>query len=83
MPSISASKSRARRSARSNEIGPIAVVSDVGNNNGLVIGPAIDGWRTSGFVRWPVATLIDGHVVGEGSADSFPEGPLRRGSCSS
>lgn len=59
-----------------NEIGPIAVVSDFGNNNGLVIGPAIEGWRTSGFVRWPIATLIDGHVVGEGSADSFPEGPL-------
>ena len=39
---------------RINELGPIAVISDFGNNNGLVIGPEIAGWRTSGFEDWEV-----------------------------
>ncbi|HEU0134553.1 MAG TPA: 2-keto-4-pentenoate hydratase, partial [Allosphingosinicella sp.] len=32
-----------------NEIGPVAVVSDFGNNNGLVIGGEVPDWRSSGF----------------------------------
>jgi len=49
-----------------NELGPIAVVSDFGNNNGLVIGPEIADWRSSGFERWEVSTRID--VAGANSS---------------
>ncbi|MBX3560880.1 MAG: 2-keto-4-pentenoate hydratase [Sphingomonas sp.] len=59
-----------------NDLGPTAVVSDFGNNNGLVIGPEIANWRASGFEQWDVATLIDGTQVGAGRAASFPDGAI-------
>lgn len=59
-----------------NQIGPIAVISDFGNNNGMVIGAAIPDWRSSGFEDWDVTTLIDGHVVGTGRARGFPDGAI-------
>lgn len=59
-----------------NELGPIAVVSDFGNNNGLVIGPEIPDWRSSGFEQWTVSTLIDGVEVGTGRAAAFPDGAI-------
>lgn len=59
-----------------NAIGPLAVVSDFGNNNGLVIGPAIADWRDSGFEAWDVTTTIDGAVVGTGRASAFPDGAI-------
>lgn len=59
-----------------NDLGPIAVVSDFGNNNGLVIGAAIPDWQTSGFEDWSVTTLIDGGDVGTGRACAFPDGAI-------
>jgi 2-keto-4-pentenoate hydratase len=59
-----------------NELGPIAIVSDFGNNNGLVVGPEIPGWRDSGFEQWPVTTRIDGIVAGTGRASAFPDGAI-------
>ena len=59
-----------------NELGPIAVISDFGNNNGLVVGPEIADWRSSGFEQWPVATLIDGAEAGTGRATDFPDGAI-------
>lgn len=59
-----------------NDIGPMAVISDFGNNNGLVIGAAIPNWRDSGFEEWEVRTLIDGEEVGTGQASSFPDGAI-------
>jgi 2-keto-4-pentenoate hydratase len=59
-----------------NDLGPIAVVSDFGNNNGLVIGAAIPDWQTSGFEDWSVTTLIDGAEVGTGRASAFPDGAI-------
>ncbi len=59
-----------------NELGPIAIVSDFGNNNGLVVGAAVPNWRASGFETWPVATLVDGVHVGSGEASDFPDGAL-------
>jgi 2-keto-4-pentenoate hydratase len=59
-----------------NEIGPLAVVSDFGNNNGLVIGPEIPDWRSSGFESWEVVTLINGAEVGRGRAQAFPDGAI-------
>jgi 2-keto-4-pentenoate hydratase len=59
-----------------NRIGPAAVISDFGNNNGLVIGAEIPDWRTSGFENWEVETLIDGLSVGTGKASGFPDGAI-------
>jgi 2-keto-4-pentenoate hydratase len=59
-----------------NELGPIAVVSDFGNNNGLLVGPAIPDWRSSNFESWPVTTLIEGIEAGRGNASSFPDGAI-------
>jgi 2-keto-4-pentenoate hydratase len=59
-----------------NRIGPVAVISDFGNNNGLVVGAAIPDWRASGFEQWEVTTLIDGKAVGTGRAAGFPDGAI-------
>lgn len=59
-----------------NELGPAVTISDFGNNNGLVIGPQIDTWQTSNFAEWDVVLEIDGQAIGQGSADSFPDGPI-------
>jgi 2-keto-4-pentenoate hydratase len=59
-----------------NDLGPVAVVSDFGNNNGLVVGAAIPEWRSSGFEQYAVTTLIDGAEVGTGRAAAFPDGAL-------
>ena len=59
-----------------NDLGPLAVVSDFGNNNGLVVGAAIPDWRASGFEQWTVTTLIDQAEVGTGRASAFPDGAI-------
>ena len=59
-----------------NALGPIAVVSDFGNNNGLVIGQEIPNWRSSRFEEWTVTTRIDGIEIGTGRASSFPSGAI-------
>lgn len=59
-----------------NVLGPVAVVSDFGNNNGLVVGAPVADWQESGFEDWPVTTFIDGHAAGTGSARSFPDGAI-------
>jgi 2-keto-4-pentenoate hydratase len=59
-----------------NAIGPVAIISDFGNNNGLVIGPQVPDWRSSGFEDWLVSTRIDGEEVGSGRASSFPNGAI-------
>lgn len=45
-----------------NDYGPIAVISDFGNNNGLLVGPEIEGWRKE---RQPVTVVceIDGEQI--------------------
>jgi 2-keto-4-pentenoate hydratase len=59
-----------------NRIGPVAVISDFGNNNGLVIGREVPDWRSSGFQAWEVETWIDGVSVGTGRAENFPDGAI-------
>jgi 2-keto-4-pentenoate hydratase len=59
-----------------NEIGPIAVVSDFGNNNGLVVGPEIPDWPASGFEQWNVTCRIGGESAGAGRAEAFPDGAI-------
>lgn len=59
-----------------NDLGPVAVVSDFGNNNGLVIGASVPDWRSSRFEDWSVTTSIDGREVGTGRASAFPDGAI-------
>jgi len=57
-----------------NKMGPTVTASDFGNNNGLLVGPALADWQNMGIDELPVTTRIDGVVVGTGRAASFPGG---------
>ncbi|QFT78491.1 2-keto-4-pentenoate hydratase [Erythrobacter sp. THAF29] len=46
-----------------NDIGPLAVACDFGNNNGVLVGPEIEGWQEAGERDLPVETFIDGEMV--------------------
>nr|WP_272213639.1 hypothetical protein [Marinicella sp. W31]MDC2879600.1 hypothetical protein [Marinicella sp. W31] len=59
-----------------NAIGPVAVVSDHGNNAGAVIGPVIEGWETLKFEDMTSRMLVEGTLAGEGSAAKPAGGPL-------
>ncbi|WP_394832207.1 fumarylacetoacetate hydrolase family protein [Pendulispora rubella] len=59
-----------------NVLGPTVVVSDFGNNNGLVLGPEIPDWRHKAWTDLPCETWIDGTRVGTGSAASIAGGPI-------
>jgi 2-keto-4-pentenoate hydratase len=58
-----------------NELGPTVVVSDFGNNAGLIVGPPIEGWRER-LDTLACETSIEGRSVGRGGASSIPGGPL-------
>lgn len=57
-----------------NVLGPRVVVSDFGNNNGLVLGNAIADWTRLDEARLLARTEIDGVVVGIGGACNLPGG---------
>ena len=57
-----------------NALGPVVVVSDFGNNNGLVIGDEIADWRAADARGLSVETFIDGASVGRGGTASLPGG---------
>lgn len=59
-----------------NRLGPPVVVSDYGNNAGLVLGPAIADWQTRQMTELLCETFIDGASVGTGRASSIAGGPL-------
>lgn len=59
-----------------NQLGPRVVVSDFGNNNGLVMGPEIPGWRAIAESDLVAETFIDGQSVGIGGARTLPGGLL-------
>lgn len=58
-----------------NDLGATVVVSDFGNNAGLIVGAPVDNWeqRLEGLA---CATRIDGRTVGEATLVSLREGPL-------
>ncbi len=56
-----------------NELGPGAVVSDFGNNWGVVIGAAVEDWR--GLHEVTAQSFIDDELVGRG-VTSVRHGPL-------
>ena len=57
-----------------NVLGPRVVVSDFGNNNGLVLGAEIKDWTQLDEAELRARTEIDGQVVGEGGARLLPGG---------
>ena len=58
-----------------NELGPCVVVSDFGNNAGLILGPEVPDWRNR-LDGMTCETWIDGRRVGRGGAANIPNGPL-------
>ena len=56
--------------------GPAVTISDFGNNNGLIVGPEIPNWRTSGFERWPVVVEIDGREIGRATTETMLDGAV-------
>jgi len=59
-----------------NIIGPKAVVSDFGNNAGLILGPEVPGWIERSPSDLTSETFIHGKSVGRGSAANIVGGPL-------
>src|SRR3546814_2359309 len=59
-----------------NDLGPTVTISDFGNNNGLVIGPAIADWRGADIADWPVSLLINGREAGAARAAEMLDGPF-------
>lgn len=57
-----------------NQLGPMVVVSDFGNNNGLVVGAEIAGWQAIPEHELGCETFIDGASVGRGGASMLPGG---------
>lgn len=59
-----------------NELGPCVIISDFGNNHGLIVGPRLADWHAPGFGQTKVVTSVDGVRVGSGTPDSLAGGPL-------
>jgi 2-keto-4-pentenoate hydratase len=59
-----------------NADGPPVTVSDYGNNYGLIVGPAVEGWETLDFNSVLVRLEIDGEVAGENTTAAMLDGPL-------
>lgn len=62
--------------ARINDYGPAVVVSDFGNNCGLLLGPRIPDWHTREAASLSCETRIDDELVGRGSAAGVSGGIL-------
>ncbi|MFM5908768.1 MAG: 2-keto-4-pentenoate hydratase [Novosphingobium sp.] len=58
-----------------NADGPTVTTSDYGNNHGLVMGAALEGWQDIDLCAIPVCTTIDGRIIGEATAATMLDGP--------
>ena len=59
-----------------NELGPLVVASDFGNNAGLILGRRAEAWRARPIADWTCESWIDGTSVGRGAASDLPGGPF-------
>ncbi len=59
-----------------NDHGPMVVISDFGNNHGLIVGPEIPNWQSLKDEDLRCESFVDGKRVGSGGAASIPEGPM-------
>ena len=57
-----------------NQLGPRVVVSDFGNNNGLLLGAEIADWTSLDEAQLLAETFIDGASVGSGGAERLHGG---------
>ena len=57
-----------------NVLGPRVVISDFGNNNGLLLGPHVPDWAARDEQSLVAETFIDGASVGKGGARHLPGG---------
>jgi len=60
-----------------NDLGPVVVVSDFGNNAGLIVGPSIRDWRTRPLESMQCDAFVDGACVGKGGAFRLTGGFVR------
>ena len=60
-----------------NELGPAVVVSDFGNNIGLIVGPSIENWRTRALDSMQCSSSVGGQDVGSGGAFNLTGGFVR------
>ncbi len=56
--------------------GPAVTASDFGNNNGLVVGDPVDGWRDGDVNDWGLELRINGAVIGTGRGADMLDGPF-------
>ncbi len=59
-----------------NDHGPTVTVSDFGNNNGLIVGAAIEGWRDLDLDVWPVELWINDTLIGSATTATMLDGPF-------
>jgi 2-keto-4-pentenoate hydratase len=59
-----------------NALGPTVVISDFGNNAGLILGPAVAGWQRYPETALTCESFVDGRSVGTGAAADLPGGPV-------
>ena len=59
-----------------NQHGAAVTISDFGNNNGLVIGAAIESWRDADLNLIPVELLVNGARIGANTAAAMLDGPF-------
>jgi 2-keto-4-pentenoate hydratase len=59
-----------------NALGPTVVVTDFGNNAGLILGPRVPDWRACAEADLACECFIEGKSVGRGAASDLPGGPV-------
>jgi 2-keto-4-pentenoate hydratase len=59
-----------------NALGPAVVVSDFGNNAGLILGGRVAGWQAREETALTCESFVAGRSVGTGAASDLPGGPL-------
>lgn len=64
-----------------NELGPCSVVSDFGNNAGILVGPSVPDWSTLPLESLTAAVEVDGVVVGSANAKAIEGGLLHALRC--
>jgi 2-keto-4-pentenoate hydratase len=59
-----------------NDIGPMAVISDFGNNTAIAVGAEMEGWRDGVLEGLKTQMRIDGEIIGTGTAFGPLGGPF-------
>ncbi|MEO1303744.1 MAG: 2-keto-4-pentenoate hydratase [Pseudomonadota bacterium] len=59
-----------------NVIGPLAVISDFGNNHGMIVGRRIEDWSPEKLSSIEVKTFVEGELVGTACPPAPPAGPM-------